>query len=264
MPDNRTTVPRATPLMPRKKAIVVGAAGGIGAQLARRLAREGYVLAVVDRSKQVLEALCDDINQLQGEVSAVPYVHDVKEYKKIPDLFRHIVADLGGIDLFAYVAGVIYFPTMEEFNFVEDHKMVEVNLLGAMAWMSEVAPAFQSMGSGQIVGVSSVAGDRGRVSNPGYNTSKAGFTCYLEALRNRLTRHGVNVITVKPGMVKTQMLDLPNAPKPMLAVTAEQAADGIWKAIQKRKQVAYVSGLWRWVMLVLTHIPSIIFRRLSF
>ena len=63
-------------------------------------------------------------------------------------------------------------------------------------------------------------------------------------------------------MVKTQMLDLPNAPKPMLAVTPEQAADGIWKAIQKRKQVAYVSGLWRWVMLVLTHIPSVIFRRL--
>ena len=82
MPDNRTTVPRATPLMPRKKAIVVGAAGGIGAQLARRLAREGYVLAVVDRSKQVLEALCDDINQLQGEVSAVPMCMTLKSIKR--------------------------------------------------------------------------------------------------------------------------------------------------------------------------------------
>lgn len=264
MPEKQTTIPRATPLIPRKKAILVGAAGGIGAQVARRLAREGYVLALLDRNEEILEKLCNEINQSYGETRAVSYEHNVTDYERVPEMFRRIVADLGGLDLFVYVAGVIYFPTIDEFNFTEDYKMVEVNLLGGMAWMSQVAPVFQSMKGGQIVGVSSVAGDRGRVSNPGYNTSKAGFTCYLEALRNRLTRHGVNVLTIKPGMVKTQMLDLPNAPKPMLAVTPEQAADGIWNAIQKRKQVAYVGGIWRWVMLVLTHIPSIIFRRLSF
>lgn len=264
MPETQTMIPRATPLTPLKKAILVGASGGIGTALARRLAQEGYVLALLDRKEDLLKTLCDEINQAHGETRAVHYEHDVAAYEKISDLFRKIVADLGGLDLFVYVAGVIYFPAMDEFNFQEDLKMVEVNLLGAMAWMSEVAPVFQSMKGGQIVGVSSVAGDRGRVGNPGYNTSKAGFTCYLEALRNRLTRHGVNVVTIKPGMVKTQMLDLPNAPKPMLAVTAEQAADGIWNAIRRRKQVAYVSGLWRWVMLVLTHIPSVIFRRLSF
>ena len=210
MPEAQTTIPRGTPLIPRKKAILIGAAGGIGVQIARRLAREGYVLALLDRSEETLKKLCDELNQLHGEPRAIFYKHDVTEYDRVPKLFRRIVADLGGLDLFIYVAGVIYFPEMDEFNFVEDHKMVEVNLLGAMAWMSEVAPAFQSMRGGQIVGVSSVAGDRGRVSNPGYNTSKAGLTCYLEALRNRLTRHGVNVITIKPGMVKTQMLDLPN------------------------------------------------------
>ena len=264
MPETQKMIPRATPLAPIKKAIVVGASGGIGVALARRLAREGYVLALLDRNEDVLRPLCDEINQTYGETRAVPYEHDATAYMKIPELFRSVVADLGGLDLFVYVAGLIYFPAMDEFNFTEDYKMVEVNLLGAMAWMSEVAPVFQSMKGGQIVGVSSVAGDRGRIGNPGYNTSKAGFTCYLEALRNRLTRHGVNVITIKPGMVKTQMLDLPNAPKPMLAVSAEDAADGIWNAIKKRKQVVYVGGIWRWVMLVLTHIPSVIFRKLSF
>jgi short-subunit dehydrogenase len=264
VPETQTTIPRATPLIPRKKAILIGAAGGIGAQVARRLAQEGYVLALLDRSEDMLKMLCTQINQTYGETRAIPYIHNVTAYDQVPNLFRKIVADLGGLDLFVYVAGVIYFPTMDEFNFAEDHKMVEVNLLGAMAWMSQVAPVFQSMRGGQLVGVSSVAGDRGRVGNPGYNTSKAGFTCYLEALRNRLTRHGVHVLTVKPGMVKTDMLNLPNAPKPVLAVTPEQAADGIWNAIKKRKQVAYISGLWRWVMLALTHIPSVIFRRLSF
>lgn len=264
MPETKTMIPRATPLSPRKKAIVIGAVGGIGAQVARRLAREGYVLALLDRSNDALMALCDEINRTQKETCAVFYQHDVTEYEQVPNLFRKIVADLGGLDLFLYVAGAIYFPAMDEFNFKEDYKMVEVNLLGAMAWMNEVATVFQSMRGGQIVGVSSVAGDRGRVGNPGYNASKAGFTCYLESLRNRLTRHGVNVITIKPGQVKTGVFDLPNAPKPVLAVTPEQAAEGIWNAIQKCRQVAYVSGLWRWVMLAIVHTPSVIFRRLNF
>ena len=264
MPETQITIPRATPLTPRKKVILIGASGGIGAQVARRLAREGYVLALLDRSEDTLKTLCNEINQAHGETRAIFYQHDVTAYDQVPGLFRKIVAELGGLDLFVYVAGAIYYPALDEFNFAADHKMVEVNLLGAMAWMSEVAPVFQSMRGGQIVGVSSVAGDRGRVGNPGYNTSKAGFTCYLEALRNRLTRHGVNVITIKPGMVKTDMLTLPHAPKPALAVTPEQAAEGIWNAIDKRKQVAYVASIWRWVMLVLTHIPSVIFRRLSF
>lgn len=264
MPETETMIPRATPLIPRKKAILIGAAGGIGTQVARRLAREGYVLALLDRSEVILKRLCDEINQTHRETRAIFYQNDVTAYDQVPDLFRKIVAELGGLDLFVYVAGAIYFPAIDEFNFAEDYKMVEVNLLGAMAWMSLVAPVFQSMRGGQIVGVSSVAGDRGRVGNPGYNTSKAGFTCYLEALRNRLTRYGVHVLTIKPGMVKTGVFNLPNAPKPVLAVTPEQAADGIWNAIKNRKQVTYISGLWRWVMLVLTHIPSAIFRRINF
>jgi short-subunit dehydrogenase len=264
VPEKNDELPRSTPLAPRKRAILVGASGGIGRALAQRLAREGYALALLDQNDKVLGDLCNELNQVYGEVRAISFKHDVTGFDKVPDLLRRVVAALGGLDLFIYVAGAIYFPTLDEFNFREDQKMVEVNLLGAMAWMSQVAPLFQSMGGGQIVGVSSVAGDRGRIGNPGYNASKAGFTCYLEALRNRLSRHGVNVITIKPGMVKTEMLNLPGAPKPMLAVTPEQAADGIWNAIRKRVQVAYVSGLWRWVMLVVTHIPSVIFRRLSF
>lgn len=254
----------ATPLQPRKRAILVGSSRGIGAALSRKLANEGYTLALLDRDAEPLKIVCNEINSKAGDARVFLYEHNVTDYDSVPDLLRKIIADLGGLDLFVYVAGVIYFPELTEYNFDEDHKMIEVNLLGAMAWMSQVAALFQSAKSGQIVGISSVAGDRGRVGNPGYNTSKAGLTTYLEALRNRLSRHGVNVITVKPGMVKTEMLNLPGAPRPMFAVTPEQAADSISDAIRKRKQVVYVSGLWRWIMLVIRHIPSAIFRRMSF
>jgi short-subunit dehydrogenase len=141
--------------------------------------------------------------------------------------------------------------------------MIETNLIGAMAWLSPVAAMFQSAKAGQIVGFGSVAGDRGRVGNPGYNTSKAGLATYLEALRNRLTRYGVNVLTVKPGFVKTEMLKAAQGATPF-AISPEKAVEDIWNAMKKRKQLVYTASIWRWIMLAIQHTPSVIFRRLSF
>jgi short-subunit dehydrogenase len=174
------------------------------------------------------------------------------------------VSDLGGLDLVVFLAGVNFPPGgIDKYNFDNDRQMIEINLIGAMAWLNPVAEMFQSAKAGQIVGVGSVAGDRGRVGNPGYNTSKAGLATYLEALRNRLTRHGVNVLTVKPGFLKTEMLKAAQGPTPF-AIAPQKAAEDILKAMQKRKQVIYTASIWRWIMLAIQHTPSVIFRRLSF
>jgi decaprenylphospho-beta-D-erythro-pentofuranosid-2-ulose 2-reductase len=256
--------PAATPLNPRRRGIIIGASDGIGATLARRLAREGYTLALLARSQEKLEALCTEINQASNELRARVYVHDVTSYEDVPDLLRKITAEIGGLDLVVFVAGVNYPPGgIDKYNFENDRKMIEVNLIGAMAWLTPVAEMFQAARHGQIVGISSVAADRGRVGNPGYNTSKAGLTTYLEALRNRLTRHGVNVLTVKPGFVQTEMLKAAQGPTPF-TIQPEKAVEDIWRAMQKRKQVIYTPSLWRWIMLAIQHTPSFIFRRLSF
>jgi short-subunit dehydrogenase len=253
-----------TPLHPRRRGIIIGASDGIGAALARRLAREGYTLALLARRPDKLESLCDEINQTFQEQRARIYVHDVAEYEKVPPLLRRIVADLGGLDLVVFVAGVNYPPGgIDQFNFENDRKMIEVNLIGAMAWLTPVAEMFQSARAGQIVGIGSVAGDRGRVGNPGYNTSKAGLATFLEALRNRLTRHGVHVLTVKPGFVQTEMVKAAQGPTPFIIPT-EKAVEDIWNAMKKRKQNIYTPWIWRWIMLVIRHTPSFIFRRLSF
>ena len=254
----------ATPLNPRRLGIIIGASDGIGAALARRLAREGFTLALLARSEDKLDSLCNEINQAAHEQRARAYVNDVAEYEKVPGLLRKIVADLGGLDVVVFVAGVNYPPGgIDKYNFENDRKMIEVNLIGGMAWLNPVAEMFQSAKAGQIVGIGSVAGDRGRVGNPGYNTSKAGLATYLEALRNRLTRHGVNVLTVKPGFVRTEMLKAAQGPTPF-TIAQEKAVEDIWKAMQKRKQVIYTASIWRWIMLVIQHTPSFIFRRLSF
>ena len=113
------------------------------------------------------------------------------------------------------------------------------------------------------MGISSVAGDRGRVKNPAYQASKAGLTNYLESLRNRLTRHGVHVLTVKPGFVDTPMLRKAGG-GPFWVIPPEQAAADIAKALRKKKQVIYTPARWRWLMLVIQHIPSFLFRRMRF
>ena len=255
---------RATPLNPRRRGIIIGASDGLGAELARQLAREGYSLALLARRREKLESICREINGAASQGCAYVYVHDVSDYQEVPDLLRRIVADLGGLDLVVFVAGVNYPPGgLDKYNFDNDRQMIEINLLGAMAWLNPVAEMFQSARGGQIVGIGSVAGDRGRVGNPGYNTSKAALATYLEALRNRLTRHGVNVLTVKAGFIKTEMLKAAQGGTPF-AISPARAAEDIMKAMKKRKQVIYTASIWRWIMLAIQHTPSFIFRKLSF
>lgn len=254
----------ATPLNPRQRAIIIGASDGLGAALARRLARENYSLALLARRKDKLEELCRELNSSIGTICAYPYLHDVNHYEEIPALLRKIVADLGGLDLVIFCAGINRPPGgIDKYNFDDDRQMIETNLIGAMAWLTPVADMFHSARAGHIVGIGSVAGDRGRVGNPGYNTSKAGLATFLEALRNRLTRRGVHVLTVKPGFMQTDMLKAAQGATPF-TIPPEKAAEDIWKAIRKRKQVIYTASIWRWIMLAIQHTPSFIFRKLSF
>jgi short-subunit dehydrogenase len=262
LPTKNPRIALPTPLNPASRALIIGASSGMGAALARRLAGEGYVLGLVARRKNLLAALSTEINKASGATRALAYVHDVHEYDEVPALLRKIVSDLGGLDLVVYASGVNFPPGLQSYNFKGDREMLEVNLVGAFAWLNPIAEMFQAAGAGHIVGISSVAGDRGRVGNPGYNASKAGLTSYLESLRNRLTRRGVRVLTVKAGFVMTDMLKA--AQKVMFPITAEKAADDIYRAIRGRKQQIYTPWFWTWVMLAVRNIPSFIFRRMSF
>ncbi len=251
------------PLQPIKRAMVIGASSGIGAALVRELSSQGYLVAALARREAELNALCGAINAVSPDVPrAFPYVHDVRETAVIPQLFQQIVQELGGLDLIIYAAGVQPAVALDEYDFAKDQAMIEVNLLGAIAWLNEAAGRFASARRGHIVAISSIAGDRGRVGAPVYNTSKAGLNTYLEALRNRLSKKRVAVTTIKPGFVDTVLLA--NAPKTFWVISPEAAAQQIFEAIQKKRQVAYIPPRWGLVGLIIRHIPSFIFRRLNF
>lgn len=250
-------------LLPSPVAVIVGASSGIGAALARRLADEGYHVALLARREDALNEVAQAIRDLHGAETARVYPHDVTDYAAVPDLFRRILTEMTRIDAVVYAAGVLHPVAEEEYDFAKERPMLEVNLLGAVAWLGQAAAYFQALGAGHIVGISSVAGDRGRVKNPAYQASKAGLTNYLESLRNRLSRHGVHVLTVKPGFVDTPMLQGAGGGA-FWVIPPEQAAADIVEALRKKKQVIYTPARWRWVMLLIQHIPSFLFRRMRF
>ncbi len=257
--------PVRRPLEPQMRAIVIGASSGIGAALVRRLALQGYRVAALARREEELIRLSEAINANLPEREdsrVLVYAHDVTDFDAVPALFQEIVRDLGGLDLIVYVAAVQPVMDLNEYNFDKDAAMIQVNLLGAIAWLNQAAMRFERAQRGQIVGVSSIAGDRGRVAGPVYNASKAGLNTYLEALRNRLARRGVTVTTIKPGFVDTKLLA--NAKKTFWVISPEDAAAQIYLAISRKAGTVYIPRRWGLVGLIIRHIPSFIFKWMNF
>lgn len=231
------------------KAIVIGASSGIGLEISRQLLAAGWHVAGVARRTESILAL--------GQ-NAYAYAHDVCNRAEVPELFLRITGDLGGLDLVVYAAGVMPEVGFTEFNTVKDTAMIEVNLLGAIAWLNEAATRMQGTKHGCILAIGSVAGERGRPKQPVYNTSKAALATYMEALRNRLARHGVHVVTVKPGPTQTPMTQGLAIKKAPVDITAAK----IIKMINKNGEY-FLSPVHRAIFAVIRAMPSPIFRRLK-
>lgn len=242
-----------------QRVLIVGASSGMGEELARQLAREGSQVALVARREEELQRIADVLNTPAGTTLARIYPHDVREYECVPALFQQIARDMGGLDMVIYAAGVMPRIAEDEYDFAKDRLNVEINLLGAIAWLNEAAQRFARAKAGVIVGISSVAGDRGRKGYPVYAASKAALNTYLESLRNRVGREGVAVVTVKPGPVDTPMTQ--GMDKLPLMIPVEKAAAAILKAARRRAHTVYVPGIWRGILFVIRHVPSFLFQR---
>jgi len=254
-----------------KHAIVIGASGGIGEALVYELAKQGVSVGLIARRKDELARVASEAQKLlkgthasdsRPTVKFLTFVHDVTHYSEVPALFQEITKQLGGLDLVIYNSGIMPLVAPDEFNFEKDKSIIDVNVLGAFAWLNEAAMRFKNAGSGTIVGISSIAGERGRRGMPAYMTSKAALTTYLESLRNRLSQFGVKVVTIKPGVIDTPMSK--DSPNKLWLYSPEDAAREIINAAHRGVTVKYVPWKWRMVSFVLHCLPSFIFRRLNF
>lgn len=141
-------------------------------------------------------------------------------------------------------------------------KIININYGNLVLVLNHLAKKMELSPGGTIIGLSSVAGMRGRQSNFMYGSAKAAFTAYLSGLRNYLFHKGVHVLTVIPGYMQTEMTKGMKLPKPLTS-TPEKAASLIFSAYRKKKNVVFIDWKWFYLMWVIRFIPEFIFKKLK-
>lgn len=239
--------------------IVLGGTSTMARVFARRAAERGEALILAGRDMADLEATAADC-AMRGAPGAEAMAFDARD----PATFAPILGrakDFGGTISAAVFVGSM--PPQEDID--EDPDLIEGvvtdSFTGPARFLTELAPLLEERGAGTVVGVGSVAGDRGRLGNYVYGAAKAGFHAYLSGLRNRLGRSGVHVVTVKPGTVDTAMTwGLEKLP--FLAPPEKVVAD-IFRAVDRKRDVIYTPIIWWPVMTVIRAIPERIFKKMS-
>ena len=246
---------------PRRSVVILGATSTVARVIARECARDGYDLVLGAIEADELQEVAADI-RARAEV----HCHTLPFDACAPDTHEQFLEKccelLGGLP-----SGIIvcfgYMPDQAkaQADFGETQRTIDINFIGVVSILDLFANSFEARKGGFIAALSSCAGDRGRQSNYVYGCAKAGLTAYLSGLRNRLYHANVQVTTVKPGFMDTKMTYGMKLPKPLVA-SPEQAATAIWNAVKARKDEVYVLWFWRYIMLIICHIPEFIFKRL--
>ncbi|HXB08825.1 MAG TPA: SDR family oxidoreductase [Puia sp.] len=238
--------------------LLLGASSDIAAALARKFASAGHDIQLAARNVHRLEPLRADLSIRYG-IRTTLLEFDARSFDRHTAFWAGLTDKP---DITICVFGFLGDQTVAESDWAECRNILEVNYVGAVSILNIVANEYIALGKGAIVGISSVAGERGRKSNYLYGSAKAGFTAYLSGLRNRLFHHGRHVLTVNPGFVDTRMTEGLPLP-PLLTATPEQVASAVFKAVEKKKNIIYVKWFWRWIMLIIKTIPESLFKKLD-
>lgn len=240
--------------------VIFGATSAIAEATARLYAQRGDQLYLVGRDEQRLQAMAADL-KIRGAHSTEYYLLDLNRIEQFEDCLRQIEASFQQLDIALLAHGTLSDQHACEQSVELTINEINTNGLSFIALLTLLANQMERQGSGSLAVISSVAGDRGRQSNYVYGAAKALVTTFTQGLRNRMSRYNVQVLTIKPGFVDTPMTA--DFPKGALWAQPEQVAAGIVKAIERKRNVIYLPGFWRYIMLLILHIPEFLFKRLS-
>ncbi len=240
--------------------LIVGATSAIAEATARRLAERGDLLYLVARHGERLAAIAADL-AVRGSPRVGTEQLDANDLSAHEGMLDRAEQFLGGIDKVLIAYGTLGDQKACERSVELTLQELNTNALSIVALLTRVANCLARRGSGTIAVISSVAGDRGRGTNYVYGSAKALLTTFLSGLRQRLHRHGVAVVTLKPGFVDTPMTAA--FEKGLLWAKPERIAAGIVKAIDRKAGVVYLPAFWRPIMLVVRLIPERVFRSLE-
>ena len=239
-----------------RSVLLLGARSDVARSLARIYAEDGYDIILAARSADRLASDASDVAIRSGQVAKVLEfdVLDTGTHSAFVDRLGELP------DTVISLIGLMTSQSAAQVGFAAADVMIRSNYLGLVSILGEIANRMEQRGSGTIIGVSSVAGDRGRATNYIYGSAKAGFTAFLSGLRNRLFSKGVAVITVKPGFIRTRMTEGLSLPA-RLTANCDDVARAIRAAHQKGRLVIYCLPIWRLIMLMISNLPERIFVR---
>jgi short-subunit dehydrogenase len=244
--------------------LVLGATSAIARAVAAQMAREEAALILAGRDAEELQRSAADLRLRHGVEVAVESF-DALDFDSHRAFFQLCVqrAESWQAGEFGIVLCHGYLPNQREAasDVSIARRVIDTNYTSAVSILNLAADYLEQRRGGFLCGLSSVAGDRGRQSNYLYGSSKAALSTYLQGLRNRLTRAGVRVITVKPGFVDTKMTF--GLPGMFLVAKPERVAKDICRAIRRGRSVVYTPWFWRLIMLMIRMIPEFIFKRMK-
>lgn len=239
-------------------ALILGAASDMAIAIAEKFASKGYHIQLAARNVDRLLPLQSDLAIKYSsrvsvhEFDALAFETHEKFFSELnpkPDVTVCVFGYLGENE-----------KAVKDWNLAS--RIIHTNYTGAVSILNTAANYYAEKGEGAIVGISSVAGERGRQSNYLYGSAKAGFTAYLSGLRNSLYHSKVHVVTIQPGFVYTKMTEDMKLP-PMLTAKPAEVADAVYSAVAKKKNVVYVKWFWRPIMMIIKNIPEFVFKKLK-
>lgn len=241
-----------------KYILIIGAGSDIARPLSYLYAKAGYGIYLASRNYEKLTRDANDLKIRYG-IDAAAFQFDVTEITTHQSFYQSLQEKPFGV---ICLAGVLGDQKKAESEFAEAKNIFDSNFSGCVSIINIIANDLEHRREGFIVGVSSVAGERGRKSNYIYAAAKAGFTTYLSGLRNRLFSSHVQVLTVHPGFIRTKMIEGRNTPE-MITATPETVAKDLFHAQQNGKDFIYSQWFWRYIMFAFTMIPESIVKKLD-
>jgi decaprenylphospho-beta-D-erythro-pentofuranosid-2-ulose 2-reductase len=241
-----------------KRVVIIGATSGIAQAAARIWAARGTRFALVARNPEKLSAVAADL-KARGAALTETIVADCADVD-VPATLKRIVEALGGIDIVLLAYALPGDQQACERAPEATAEVLRTNFTSAAAWCLAAASILEAQGSGALVVIGSVAGDRGRGSNYVYGASKAGLGALVEGIAHRLARSGARAVLIKPGFVDTPMT-AGIANKGLLWAKPEGIASTIVAAAERGGPVVYAPAFWRAIMFVVRNVPSAIFHK---
>lgn len=242
-----------------KTVMIVGATSAIARATAAAFAVQGHDIYLAGRNADELARIAADL-AIRYRVQARWGIFVAEDLASHDSFFTQAIADMG--EMHGAVLAMGYLGDQQAAReFSVGVEVILVNFTAAASILSHCASYLEARKQGFIIGISSVAGDRGRQSNYPYGAAKAGLSVYLQGLRNRLYPSGVRVITVKPGFVDTAMTY--GMQGLFLVASPQYMGERIARALSKSADVVYLPWFWRYIMLIIKCIPEPVFKRLK-